>query len=247
MNTPTILPELDMKVLQEKANEYAMKGAIESIKEYYSGYNSPFRKAIEEELKTKSIGKVDLPDIIGIINSSLSGEIEKIANVAISQTYIPYINKFLTRARKEMLFSEVLKEFVECADYDTKFNDCEIFVDENEQFGWFNVEMQLGDKEYKFTLHLDHDSKKENSIKKYQILSIPNETTFTTKHFGGSKKVMTLKVEGAILEFPFTVDVLKDKVTAFIATMILADTKITMDTKEFDENMFPEDECHCDH
>jgi hypothetical protein len=49
-----ILPVLNTEVLQEKATEFAMKGAIESIKEFYSGYNSPFRKQIEEQLnKTK--------------------------------------------------------------------------------------------------------------------------------------------------------------------------------------------------
>lgn len=246
MNTPTILPELDLNVLQAKANEYAMKGALKSIEEYYSGYDSPFRKAIEDELKTKELGYgINLPDIIGILNTSLSKEIDNIANAAIAQTYIPHINKFLTRAKPEMMFSEVLKEFI-ATEYDIKISDCEIYVDEHKEYKWLNVEMQLGDKEYKFTLHTDHSQKKDDLIKKYQFLGLPDESTFTTKMFGGGKRVMTLKMDGAILELPFMADILKDKVTSFIATLIIAKTKITIDTREFSEDMFPEDKCHCD-
>ena len=51
-----ILPVIDISVLQEKANEFAMKGAIETLKEFYSGYNSPYRKAIEEDLRDDELG-----------------------------------------------------------------------------------------------------------------------------------------------------------------------------------------------
>ena len=39
-------PVLDMEKIQEKANEYALEGALKCIKEFYTGYNLPFKKAI---------------------------------------------------------------------------------------------------------------------------------------------------------------------------------------------------------
>ena len=84
MKNEQILPVLNMDVLKEAANKWAMNGALKSIEEYYSGYNSPFRKTIEEELKKTEVGHgIQLPDIIALINDSLSKEIDLLANTAI--------------------------------------------------------------------------------------------------------------------------------------------------------------------
>ena len=58
MENETILktPVLDGEELSKKVNEFAMKGALKSIEEYYTGYNSPFMKAINEELSKMKIG-----------------------------------------------------------------------------------------------------------------------------------------------------------------------------------------------
>ena len=53
-----ITPVIDTKVLQEKANEYAQKGAEETIKDFYSGYSSPYRAAIREQLENKGIDSI---------------------------------------------------------------------------------------------------------------------------------------------------------------------------------------------
>ena len=42
-----VIPVLDNNFIQEKANEFALKGAVECIKNYYTGYDSPYKKAIE--------------------------------------------------------------------------------------------------------------------------------------------------------------------------------------------------------
>lgn len=77
-------PMLDMNEIQKKANEFALKGAIECIKDYYTGYNSPFKKAIEEHLdKSRTSFCFTMPEIMGVINESLSSQIDIIANEAI--------------------------------------------------------------------------------------------------------------------------------------------------------------------
>jgi hypothetical protein len=240
MNKPEILPELNLETLKEKANEFAMKGAIETIKEYYSGYNSPFRKAIEEELTKTRIGfGIDLPDIIALINESLSKEIDLIANTAISKTFVPLVQRFLVREEKEMKFSEILKEFIK--NTGSKSNDdCSIEMNKNYSYGWYDIELCANERSYKLTLHEESRLRSESQEKqKYQFLSLP---------YDHNKYAPTMKLHvegGVILEMPFTKDVLHDDFTSFIARLIIAQTKITIDYQDFSEEMFPEEECHC--
>ena len=50
-----LVPVIDTEVLQEKVNQAAMKGALSTIEDFYTGYNSPFKKAIKEDLESKEI------------------------------------------------------------------------------------------------------------------------------------------------------------------------------------------------
>jgi hypothetical protein len=237
--TNVIVPVLDMKVLQEKANEYAMKGAIESIKEYYSGWDSPFRKKIDEELKKQAIGwSLDLPDILALINESLKNEMSVIANNSIAQTYIPMVQKLLTRADKEINFSQILKEFIECVEPE-HMDDCDLSVNENTSYGWLDVSIEHEKRSYQLTLHKNREVKK-GEVQKYHILRLPYNS------YGDSgKDKMTFEMHGGKLDMPFERDVLSDKFLSYIASLIICDSSITMDTKYFDESMFPE-RCHCD-
>lgn len=236
MEPTKIVPSLDMAVLQEKANEYAMKGCIESIKEYYSGYNSPFRKKIDEELKKQELSwALNLPDILGILNDSLSKEIDIIANTAISHTYIPMVKKILIRANPEVTFTDILKEFIECVEPEYS-EDCEVSIENESKYGWLNIEITHKEHTYEMTFHEDSDSKKTEN-KKYQLLSLPRNSF-------NYKDKMNISFDNTKIEVPFSRDILKDKFTSYLATLVIANSKITMDTRSFDDDMFPE-RCHC--
>ncbi len=231
-------PVLDMETLQAKVTEFAMKGAIESIKEFYSGYNSPFRKAIDKELSEKKIsGSLELPDIIALINQSLSKEIDTIANQAVAQTFIPLVTRFLTRAEKEIKFSDILRAFIEELNIESS-EDCTVSIEEDHQYHWLDVNISKEGNAYAFTMHIEHDKKAEDDKKqKYMILSLPRSEART-------RTTMTLIADNVRLELPFTRDVLSDKFTSYIATLIIARSIITMDCDDFEEDMFPE-KCHC--
>ncbi|MFK5281440.1 hypothetical protein ACI3PL_17950, partial [Lacticaseibacillus paracasei] len=63
-----IKPVLNLEYLQQKANEYATKGVEDAIENFYNGYNSPYKKAIEENLKNKGVdNNFDIPDIIAVL------------------------------------------------------------------------------------------------------------------------------------------------------------------------------------
>ena len=230
-----ILPELDLAVLQQKATEYAMKGAIKEIEDYYSGYDSPFRKQIKEELKSKATSiHLELPDILGLINQSLSIEIDRIANNCIAESFMPMAANALTRVDKEIKFSTILEEFISACKSDFKdgYNPV-VRVDEDRSYGWLNVSLSFKDYsdneiKYEFTLHKEE--------KKYQLLSLPR----TKEPYNYTKVIKLSNGEGSI-EVPFTRDALKDEFTSYLARIIICKSNIEMDCDDFDSDMLDRD------
>ena len=235
-----ILPTLDLEVLRKKAQEAAMNGAMSEIRDFYEGYNSPYRKKIKEHLESMQINshQIQLPEIIGLINDTLTKEIDSIANQAVSKSLVPMVKKFLTRAEKEMKFSDFLKEIIEDThNYDMEDYSCE--CEKNTTHGWYDVLITFKGAEYKFTFHEDYESKKTNPGKYYRILSLPSCYDSTDRRF------MRVKHDGAEIEIPFSHAVLQDDIVSLAARCIMANTKFEFDTFEFEEYMFPE-RCHCD-
>ena len=246
-----ILPVLDMQELQKKANEFAMEGATESLKEFYSGYSSPFRKALDEKLKSVGVGNhsLDLPDMIALMNDSMSKEIDLLANEALSKTFLPLMKQFLTRVESEMTMTQFLTEFVEATD-SKDIDDVSISFEKHHEYSWYEVKLSCEDYEYKMTLHEDYGSKNiPGSPRRLKLLQIPHliEKSTKTKYSSYSydkPRMMKLTQGNVTLELPFTQDVLRDSFQSLCARMIICGTVITIDTEEFSEDMFP-DQCHC--
>jgi hypothetical protein len=234
------LPELDLKVLEEKAKEYAMKGAIEEIKEYYTGYSSPFRKKIKEDLDKNAVSiHLELPDILALINDALTTEIDRIANTSIGETFLPLATNALTRISGDVKFSDLLSEFVNCCYSDFKDGyRPEVSIGESTH-GWLDVKLSFTDfrdKEnvYKLTLHKGFKDQGEG---KYCILSLPHsETPYNYT------KTMKLSNGESTLEIPFTRDSLKDEFTSYIARILISKSLIVMDCNDFQDDMFSDDD-----
>jgi len=230
---------VDSSILQEKAKEFAMKGALKAIEDYYTGYDSPFKKGIAASLETNKVDayKFSLPDIISLINEHLTIEIDAIANTAVAKTFVPLVAKFLTRQEKEANFSDILKEFISTAGYSDKdADDFSVNVCKDQKYGWLNVEISDAKRSYTFTLHEEYNSAKTSKVK-YSLLSLPTTAKSETS-------VMKVAIDGHTLELPFTRNVLQDSFLSHLAGYLISDTVITMDTDSFEDEMFPET-CHC--
>jgi hypothetical protein len=234
-----LVPVIDPEVLQEKVNQAAMKGALSTIEEFYTGYNSPFKKAIKEDLENKEIKhSFELPDIIATINDSLTSEIDRIANTAISKSFVPLVQRFLTRTDDDVKFSDILREFIECSP-ESERDYFEVNVKKHEKYSWLDINLSSEDKTYRLTLHSDYKSEKEGIVK-YILLSLP----YTDN---SRNQTMKLSVEnGVTLELPFTRDILKDNFTSYLARLVMSGSLITMDVTDFEDWMFPETGCRCD-
>lgn len=234
------LPELDLKVLEEKAKEFAMKGAIKEIEDYYTGYNSPFRKQIKKDLESKTTSiHLELPDILALINQSLSEEIDRIANNSVAELFVPMATNALTRIEGDVAFSDILREFVRCCHSDFKDGSRpEVSVDKSTH-GWLDVELRFTDyrgEENVYDITLHSGSHKDKGEDKYYILSLPRNITpynYT--------KTMKLSNGESTIEMPFTRDALKDEFTSYIARVLINKSPITMDCDDFDEDMFRQD------
>jgi hypothetical protein len=223
------VPVLDSQVLQDKTNEYALKGAIDTIKEFYIGYNSPYCKAIRGQLNDMGITpNIDLPDIISIINDSLSREIDIMANETVAKSFLPLVRNLLIREDKEIFFSTILKKFIDSMDSD-EYRDYSISI-EKSSYGWLNVKLICNKEVYEITLHVNHKNKECNEIK-YSILSLPYNMSI-------HKQTMKISLDGATLEMPFIQHILQDSFISYIAKLVMFKSIITIDCEDFDEEMF---------
>jgi hypothetical protein len=234
-----LVPVIDPEVLQEKVNQAAMKGALSTIEDFYNGYNSPFKKAIKEDLESKEIRhSFELPDIIATLNDSLTDEIDRIANTAISKSFVPLVQRFLTRTDDEIKFSDILKEFVE-SNRSSDRDYFDVSIKRREEYSWLDVNLSSENKTYRLTLHTDYKSEKEGNVK-YIFLGLP---------YTDNSRIQTMKLSvenGVTLELPFTRDIIKDEFMSYIARLVMSGSLITMDVEDFEDWMFPEDGCRCD-
>lgn len=247
MDTPVILPVLDTEALQKKANEYAMKGAEEALKEFYMGYNSPYRKAINDNLLNKGTGhSFEIPDIIGVLNDEISKEIDIIANTAISKTFLPLVKEFLTRADAELKLSDILTEFIDCTGfkYDDDLQQEDYTLDIKKEDGSFTyIILSNGKQKYEIHFFIDSENKKKEKKTAY-IYRLP-EALDKNGYANSYTKTMKVTLDGVTLEMPFTPNVLSDKFTKYISRLVMCKSNIIFDVDDFNEDMFPENECHC--
>jgi hypothetical protein len=239
-----ITPVIDPKILQEKANEAAMQGAIKEIENFYTGFNSPYRESIKSELEAKGLKyNMELPDIIGILNERLTQEIDKIANTAIAESFVPMVSSFLTRADPEMKFSEVLKVLIDETRFDHDDHDqsdYRVSVKREDKY-FLYLTINMPGKEYEVGFSSVGEERHAPNKRAWKVMTLPRSGSVRYP-----ESTMKLSLEGgANLEIPFTRGVLEDDVIRFFARILLAKTKIYFDVEDFEEDFFPEKECYC--
>lgn len=231
-----LIPVIDPERLQAAINEAAFKGAVNAATEFYSGYNSPFQKQVREELEAKGVNfSFQLPDVVAMINTSLSAEVDRIANNAIAATYLPLVREVLVRNPNTVInFSDILQKLVqENSHHDRDEFSCDV---EQSDYSWLNVKIQRGREAYSFALHTHYKDGKD--IKdEYQLLSLP---TLSSRE---SLKMTIYMEDMGKVEMPFLPHLLTDRFVAYLANLVLNKTVIVMDQDTFNYDWF--ETCHC--
>ncbi|MCT4253019.1 hypothetical protein HZP37_18155 [Elizabethkingia anophelis] len=245
-----IIPVINTELLQQKANEYAMKGAEDALKEFYTSYNSPYKKAIEENLNNKGLDhSFDIPDIIGVLNDKLSHEVDQIANAAIAKSFVPLVKKFLTREEPEIKFSYILEKFIERTDYEYKSKNGDVdrydYSAEriNEKYdSFFDYKISNGKIGYELRFY-------QREQDKIEIMSLPyliDEDGKSRYRHEVQEKMKVSLDDGVSLELPFVKGILEDDFVSFIARLVIGNNNIIFDVEDFEDDMFPNNHCYCD-
>lgn len=239
-----IVPSIDMSKVQEYANQYAMEGMRKALENFYTGYDSPFRKAVLEHFNEQVPSfQLDLPGIMAMLNEALSTMCDNIVNKAIATSYIPLINDLLTQTKKEICVSDIVKKFIEVySDGDEWDGDnFSVTIEKDGKFDWYNLHLESYEYEVKLdvSLHTLYNCNKDGKSL-YHILCLPYEERYRNK-FGCMK--CTVEVEqgkNATLEMPYGYGILCSPFIRYVACLVMFDTSIVLDTLDFNDIIYPD-------
>ena len=222
--------KLDDKKLQELAEQYAMKGAEQAIKEFYTGYRSEYMKQVEKVCNDHMPSiYFDPVDITAEINKAIKQRITAIANEAVARTYIPLINGMLSHTADNFTTSACL--FQTYGDY-VKDREEDDFDSYELELKWqtdayFNklIFCYKGDEE--FILYLsDAGFGKDGKERVYTTHSLPLNHAWKSD----KSRTMTLHIDGKTkLDMPFEPDVLNNDFMRDCARLAIYQTKIAIE------------------
>ena len=224
--------ELPEEKIQQLAEQYAMEGAEKAIREYYTGYNSPYMKMMEEHLKAIAPNpRFDLPDLTAAINKALADKITDLANQVVAKTYIPLFNSLLTPCKENVVSTANL--FQEFGDYikdreDDDFDSEELeFEAKHGSYGLHSLLFKYKG-ETEFDLSIWERGYNEKGDQLYIISRLPGTSSWD--HLSNKARMMkiTLK-EGDTAEVPIIDDVLSNDFMAYCAKLLICKTKIEID------------------
>jgi hypothetical protein len=235
-----IYPNMDEVI--EYATQKAKEGALDAIKNFYTGYNSPYKKAIEQSLEVPEIAtQIDVPDVVALINEKLSAEFDEIANAAVAHTYLPLLKKVLVKSEPIVKFSKILQDFIDVAVYDDADIDeynVDFCFDSDGSF--CTVEITNNTRTYHIRLFDSNFWNKEKKGTAYTLCGLPEKAGDSLSFDSPTMKLGN--EEGIVLTLPFRRDVLRDPFIALSATYMVCKSTIVLDTQTFDEDMFGDDE-----
>ena len=221
--------KLDEEKIQQMAEKYALEGAEKAIRDYYTSYNSPYVKALEEHLRTQLPSRwFDLPDLTAAINKALSEKISTLCNQMVAQTYIRIFDRMLSGVERGVVSSQdVYRNYCEYVkdreddDFDGEELECEV---ETSSYGFKYLLMKYnGETEFRLSLYEDKRDKDGNQL--YSITGLPHTGAYA--HLDGKLPSMSIKLdENRTASVPITPDVLSNSFMAYLANILIHGVKI---------------------
>ena len=230
--------KLDEKRLQEMAEQYAMQGAEKAIRDFYTGYDSPFMNAVRRELKEKMETNLffELSQMTAAINQALNDKVSEMANTVVASTFLPMLNRMFSQERKTVVTTQDLYEHFGDAmkddlydEFDPDLMELEIEKGPASLSGHLHLYFRYnGGTKFELGLMDNRDpDKDEHGNTLYMITSLPGCSQFRADYPRERQMRIRLK-DGATLEMPFTPDVLRDEFMRYVAGLMLCNTLVTV-------------------
>lgn len=121
-------PVLDKNIIRKAAQEAATKAAVSEIKDYYYGFDSPYRKQLREYLqKNAPSARLELPEFAELLSKSLSAEIENIVNKKCVESIAQEIRRAFSHLKEEsdgtILLTTLAEDMMTYIDFDDPEHD----------------------------------------------------------------------------------------------------------------------------
>lgn len=233
-----IVPVIDMEEIQKAANEYALMGVKNTLKSFFTGYDSPFTKQVREHFESQIPSfNMDITGIMALLNDALVSMTDQVVNQAVAQSYIPAVKKLLTRIDDKVKVSDIVRKFLEVyGDIDGWDGDkFEVELAKDSRFDWYTLQLRSTEEEASFRISLHCKSEKDNE---YQILSIPFEENSLNK-FGSMKVSFELENgKTAKMEMPYGSGIILNSFLSYIARIVTFQATVIIDTTDFDELLY---------
>ncbi len=225
--------ELPEEKIQQLAEKYAMEGAEKAIREYYTGYNSPYMKMMTAHIEAIAPNpRFDLPDLTAAVNKALADKITDVANQVVAKTYIPLFNRFLTPCETNVVSTQSL--FQEFGDYikdregDDDFDSDEL--DFEVKYGTYGLNSLLFKykNDTEFDLSIWESGRNDKGEQLYIISRLPGTSSWD--HLNNKARMMKITLaDGASAEVPIMDYVLSNDFMAYCAKLLICKTKIEID------------------
>lgn len=241
MANEIVAPVLNIAELQEVANKAAMDAAKSAINSFYNGYNSPFKKAVEEYLENNvpSI-HFELPNLMEEVQKALLGEIERFSNETNIKNCVAALRKGLTRLPLEEDGSIKLSSVFEEMEYeiDTENGDyIEAEVSEAEEpYRWMDVNICIhkGDDEKNIQMTLHRNEKYIDG----EFVDSGTTVLLSMPYSRYDSKTAKIKIKDhdAEIEMPIFHGLADNYVLMTIAKLVMYKTPIVVDCKDYRTN-----------
>ena len=229
--------KLDEQKLQEMAQQYAMQGAEKAIKDFYTGYDSPFMKEVQRQLSEKMKTNIffELSQMTAAINQALNDKVSEMANTVVANTFLPMLNRMFSQEKKTVVttqdlykhFGDAMKEDLD-DEFDPERMELEIKDSPNSysdhQYLYFRYD---GDTKFELSLMSNSDPKTDDyGNMLYMITALPGCSQYRMDNYPRERQMRIRLKDGATLEMPFTPDVLRDEFMRYVAGILLTNTMV---------------------
>lgn len=220
--------KIDMERLYNVATEAVHNAAEKEIKDFYEGYNSPFRKKIKESLeKTIPDANFEIPNLLEATQNALVAEFEKNANKSIVECCANQLQKCLTKLPLEKDGSIKLSKVFEIMSKNKEIDSTLVLEAEKDcVYSWYDVtvkvESDVNDKTHRFTLHSNEYCREHKD--KYTVLSIHE-----VDHYSDAK----MNIGELEVRMPVFRNLVHDHILMTIAKLIMYKVPVEIDGTYF--------------
>lgn len=234
-----------MEAIQKVANEAATKAVIEEVNNFYTGYNSPYRKQVKEWLAQNAPSlMLELPEFGELVQQSLKAEIDKIVKTISIENYARAIREDLSHQNLNedgtLNITELCEAACDYAELDDHYDDGDDSVDmeitDDNTYGrkkrvTIKIVRDGDEKEFNFSLY-PHDNKQEEQ---WQIIGMPYATREDGLYYD---KVRVHTPDKLTIELPGYCGVSDNKLLMAIARCVMFRTPIRINKSWFSRSRY---------